>query len=357
MVSDLFLTYKGTVDNPIPRIKLVFSSESSASDTSVEEVRRKDDLYSRLLQADSAQIVELEDSDDQDRLHVPGQTNSQSDSAQELSSEDLQSSASHNEDEGETEQHQLIDRIYGHGILPQDKVTPPGTPETIRAGFMNGHATSGSKLDYTDDGADGIVHGPDVLLHSLTLAERDEAGAEGDAEGETQLKRPASIKSSSSIRKTRNKSRPRRHRREIVINLEYDSEFFALLNQALSALTELMTAEKAAFMASVKELADIVTKTSSPSKNKSDMYAWREVFSLWVEAEIFEGEREMDRGERAIQEIERRLKWFVDQVGRRKLAKKMKSKDSRRALERFVSLNQELLQLKRCVLRRQVLFL
>jgi hypothetical protein len=118
-----------------------------------------------------------------------------------------------------------------------------------------------------------------------------------------------------------------------------------------------MTAEKAAFMASVKELADIVTKTSSPSKNKSDMYAWREVFSLWVEAEIFEGEREMDRGERAIQEIERRLKWFVDQVGRRKLAKKMKSKDSRRALERFVSLNQELLQLKRCVLRRQVLFL
>lgn len=335
------------MDNPIPRIKLVFSSESSGSETSIDDSYRRDDLYSRLLQADSAQIVELEDSDEPDRLRARQPSRSQSDSAQDASSEDLQSSGSHNEDEGETEEHILIDRMYGHGILPQDKVTPPGSPETIRAGFMNGHATSYTSYRVDEDGGDGVVHGPDVLLHSLNLNDRDEAGVDADAEGESKLKRPASIKSASSLRKNRNVSRPRRHRREIVINLEYDSEFFALLNQALTALTELMTAEKTAFMASVKELAAIVTNTSSPSKNKSDMYAWREVFSLWVEAEIFEGERETDRGERAIQEIERRLKWFVDQVGRRKLAKKMKSKDSRRALERFVTLNQELLQLKR----------
>lgn len=239
--------------------------------------------------------------------------------------------------------------MYGHGLLPADKVTPPGSPETIRASYMNGHnGSTASHGDKDEEDSGAVVHGPDVLLRNLSLDDRD-AADDGDAEGEgeLQLKRPASIKSSTSLRKARHKSRPRRRRREIVINLEYDSEFFALLNQALSALTELMTAEKASFMAAVKELAAIVTKTSSPSKNKSDLYAWREVFSLWVEAEIFEGEREMDRGERGLQEIERRLKWFVDQVGRRKLTKKMKSKDSRRALERFVSLNQELLQLKR----------
>lgn len=339
--------HEGTVDNPIPRIKLVFSSESSGSDTSLDEDARQDDLYSRLVQADSAKIVELEDSDDAGRLHVSQQGQSQSDSAQDMSSEDLQSSHSQNEDDGETEEHALIDRMYGHGILPTDQVTPPGSPKTIREGILNGHTSANSETRTLEDEESAIVHGPDLLLQSLSLNDQEEVAAEGDVEGDRQLMRPASIKSASSRRKTRNRTRPRRHRREIVINLEYDSEFFALLNQALSALTELMTAEKAAFMASVKELAAIVTQTSSPSKNKSDMYAWREVFSLWVEAEIFEGEGERDRGERAIQEIERRLKWFVDQVGRRKLAKKMKSKDSRKALERFVSLNQELLQLKR----------
>lgn len=237
--------------------------------------------------------------------------------------------------------------MYGHGLLPSDKVTPPGSPATIRASYMNGHAKSQERPNTAEDDGEVVLHGPDVLLRDLSLEDQIDAAEDGDAENEQVLKRPASIKSASSLRKARQRSRPRRHRREIVINLEYDSEFFALLNQALSALTELMAAEKAAFMAAVKELASIVTNTSSPSKNKSDLYAWREVFSLWVEAEIFEGERESDRGERAIQEIERRLKWFVDQVGRRKLAKKMKSKDSRRALERFVGLNQELLQLKR----------
>lgn len=340
-------SHTGTVDHPIPRIKLVFSSESSGSDTSIEDNARQDDLYSRLLQADSAQIVELEDSDDAGRLHVPKQGQSQSDSAQDMSSEDLQSSASQNEEEEESEEHALIDRIYGYGILPQDQVTPPGSPKTIREGSLNGHASTDAATKNLEAESSAIVHGPNVLLQSLSLKDQEEAAADGDVEGGRMLMRPASIKSASSQRKTRKRSRPRRHRREIVINLEYDSEFFALLNQALSALTELMTAEKTAFMASVKDLAAIVTQTSSPSKNKSDMYAWREVFSLWVEAEIFEGEGERDRGERAIQEIERRLKWFVDQVGRRKLAKKMKSKDSRKALERFVSLNQELLQLKR----------
>jgi hypothetical protein len=242
--------------------------------------------------------------------------------------------------------------MYGNGVLPAEKVTPPGSPSTIKARYFNGNSdpAAASAFSSADEESIGVVHGPDVLLNDLNLYDQDEYAGDAEADGAPRIRKPASIKSSSSLRKARSsKGRPRRHRREIIINLEYDSEFFALLNQALSSLTELMTAEKNSFMAAVKELAAIVTKTASASssKSKSDLYAWREVFSLWVEAEIFEGEREMDRGERRIEEIERRLNWFVDQVGRRKLAKKMKSKDSRKALERFVELNQELLQLKR----------
>ncbi len=64
------------------------------------------------------------------------------------------------------------------------------------------------------------------------------------------------------------------------------------------------------------------------------MYVWREIFSLWVEAQVFESRRERDRGERDTQEIEKKLDWFVDQVAARKLANKMKHKESRTALEK-----------------------
>jgi hypothetical protein len=86
---------------------------------------------------------------------------------------------------------------------------------------------------------------------------------------------------------------------------------------------------------------------SSPSRPKSDLYVWREIFSLWVEAQIFESEREKDRGERSVEAAETKLDWFVDQVAQRKLAKKMRNKESREALEKFIKLNVQLLDMKR----------
>lgn len=311
------------------------------------------------------------------------QSRSQSESSEifdskEVSSEDQdpQSSTSHTDDDDRDKDgfssntDKLIDKMYGHGLVPASQVTPPGSPATIRPPASNGHPSYFQNSNMLpDEEGNVVVQGPQLLLRDLTLAESAEQdriaeAEEADEESDgTVLKKAPSIKSNSSRKRLHSdittanvtsgissngtRRRGRRHRREVVINLEYDSEFFAMLNSALSSLTELMNAEKASFMAAVKELAAIVKNTATPAKNKRDLYAWREVFSLWVEAEIFEGEREKDRGERVVQEIERRLNWFVDQVGRRKLAKKMKSKESRRALERFVELNQELLQLKR----------
>ena len=94
-------------------------------------------------------------------------------------------------------------------------------------------------------------------------------------------------------------------------------------------------------------LAREVSAVSSPSRPKSDLYIWREIFSLWVEAAIFESSRERDRGERSIDEVDKKLEWFVDQVARRKLAKRMRHKESRVALEKFIALNVELLDLKK----------
>lgn len=54
----------------------------------------------------------------------------------------------------------------------------------------------------------------------------------------------------------------------------------------------------------------------------SDLYAWREVFTLWIEAEIFESSAERDRGERTVEEAEKRLKAFAGELTKRGLGDK-----------------------------------
>ncbi|GAA5944047.1 uncharacterized protein JCM15063_004298 [Sporobolomyces koalae] len=149
------------------------------------------------------------------------------------------------------------------------------------------------------------------------------------------------------IKRTRRRRRPRQHRKEVYIPLNSDSEFLTLLASALNSLATLQLAQKRQFSEAVSLLAREVSKVSSPDRPKSDLYIWREIFSLWVEAAIFESDRERDRGERSVEEVEKKLDWFVEQVAKRKLAKRMRNKESRVALEKFVALNVELLDLKK----------
>ena len=145
----------------------------------------------------------------------------------------------------------------------------------------------------------------------------------------------------------RRRRRPRQHRKEVFIPLNSDSEFLTLLASALNSLATLQLAQKRQFSEAVSLLAREVSKVSSPDRPKSDLYIWREIFSLWVEAAIFESDRERDRGERSVEDVEKKLDWFVEQVAKRKLAKRMRNKESRVALEKFVALNVELLDLKK----------
>jgi hypothetical protein len=146
---------------------------------------------------------------------------------------------------------------------------------------------------------------------------------------------------------SRRRHHHRQHRKEVLIPLSTDNEFLSLLANALASLAALQVAQKLQFTQAVELLAREVSNVSSPSRPKSDLYIWREIFSLWIEAEIFESERERDRGERTTEEVEKKLDWFVDQVAKRKLAKRMKNKESRAALEKFIQLNVQLLEMKK----------
>ncbi|EJD02279.1 uncharacterized protein FOMMEDRAFT_168777 [Fomitiporia mediterranea MF3/22] len=172
--------------------------------------------------------------------------------------------------------------------------------------------------------------------------------------------------------------------RELIIPLESDMAFFELLYTALQSLSSRLLVVRSDFIGKLDALARTISRTARPQsassrgfhpssslgdaeaisaplispfsssfvpggKVKSDLYTWREIFQLYVEAEIFESVHEQDRGERSIAETERRLAFFAEQVTTRGLSdrRKLKYKESRDALESFLQLNVFLVNLKK----------
>ena len=178
--------------------------------------------------------------------------------------------------------------------------------------------------------------------------------------------------------------------RELIIPLASDMAFFQLLYTALQHLTSHLHVVRQDFISNIERLASTISRTARPQsaicrdfhpsssssdpssisspllplvspfsssfipggKSKSDLYAWREIFQLYVEAEVFESLSERDRGERDIVETERRLALFAEQVTGRGLSdtRKLKLKESRDALETFLQLNVLILNLKKVII-------
>lgn len=172
--------------------------------------------------------------------------------------------------------------------------------------------------------------------------------------------------------------------RDIVIPLASDQAFFNLLTTALTSLSAFHSAQQEQFRESVSHLCGMISSSiqpptgkgsytvlptpltstgtlpsSAPSSSlvshphgkpsKKDLYAWREIFTLWIEAEIFESSAERTRGERTVEQAETRLQGFANEVIKRGLGDRrtLRGKKSRGAWEEFLRLNVLLLDLKR----------
>lgn len=171
--------------------------------------------------------------------------------------------------------------------------------------------------------------------------------------------------------------------REFIIPLASDIAFFNLLTAALTSLSAFHAAQQLAFKAAVEKLCLMISQSIQPSSgslqvvatpltpspkpvepesdlvtariqrtaraSKKDLYAWREIFTLWIESEIFESSAERTRGERTVDQAEARLKRFADLVVKRGLGDRrtLKGKRVREAWEEFLRLNVLLLDLKR----------
>lgn len=171
--------------------------------------------------------------------------------------------------------------------------------------------------------------------------------------------------------------------REFIIPLASDIAFFNLLTAALTSLSAFHSAQQLAFKAAVEKLCLMISQSIQPSSNslqvvatpftpspqpieaepdtrvarmqrnarasKKDLYAWREIFTLWIESEIFESSAERTRGERTVEQAEARLQRFADMVVKRGLGDRrtMRGKKVREAWEEFLRLNVLLLDIKR----------
>ncbi|KAK8254416.1 SPX domain-containing protein [Phyllosticta capitalensis] len=132
--------------------------------------------------------------------------------------------------------------------------------------------------------------------------------------------------------------------RMVELPLTSDSEFFGILQTELSGLAALQSRETARLSAQVTALGAIASKATEPTASKADLAAWRRVFELYVDSQIFfstataAGERQRDAAT-----AQALLSRFSDELGRQGVARGFKRKESAAAFERFVRLNVEML--------------
>lgn len=132
----------------------------------------------------------------------------------------------------------------------------------------------------------------------------------------------------------------------IEIPLVFDGEFFNILQTDVDSLDALQQQEEKSLETDIKALGDEVSAVARPSKkfSKSDISRWREIFDLYVDAQVFFSSHELDHGSRSSAKAVQQLVWFQKQVQNRGLLDKFKVPSSRLAYARFLRLNATMLQ-------------
>jgi E3 ubiquitin-protein ligase BAH len=130
----------------------------------------------------------------------------------------------------------------------------------------------------------------------------------------------------------------------IELPLVFDGEFFAMLQNDVDRLDDLQTQERQNMTVVIEELGKEVSAVSQPSRfSRTDLARWRQIFELYLDAQVFFATHEMDHGLRSSQAALKQLQWFQGEVEQRQLAKGFRLRESRAAYARFLNLNASLL--------------
>ena len=132
----------------------------------------------------------------------------------------------------------------------------------------------------------------------------------------------------------------------VEIPLTSDCEFFHLLQSEVSSLDALQAREEVLATEEVTSLGKEIARVAAPSITvaRSDIYRWREIISLYSEADIFYSTNETDHGSKNSAAAKKQFQWFLAELEKRKLLKKFKQRESPAVLNHFLQINAELLR-------------
>ncbi|SPO26459.1 uncharacterized protein UTRI_04048 [Ustilago trichophora] len=179
-------------------------------------------------------------------------------------------------------------------------------PSEDEAEEESAHEDAGS---LSDDASSRKSIEEQIIELPATPTRRFSTIPEDGPEGET---REQKVKRQSEIRRKRGT-----RSREIVIPLTADTQFLDTLTHALQNLSNIQSHQRDNFVLETESLCSSIARASSPFASKNDLYVWREIFGLWVDMQVFESQREKDRGELSIDESEARLKRFAVELAKR----------------------------------------
>lgn len=131
----------------------------------------------------------------------------------------------------------------------------------------------------------------------------------------------------------------------IEIPLHSDAEFFQILRRELTTLDALQGQQQRQLTQEITRLGQDISSlsTSSSSKDKSDMYTWREIFHLYAESQIFFTTSERNRGARSAVAAQEHLQTFTNTLAKHRTLRRLR-KPGRSAFDTFLAINSTLLQ-------------
>jgi E3 ubiquitin-protein ligase BAH len=135
----------------------------------------------------------------------------------------------------------------------------------------------------------------------------------------------------------------------VKIPLNSDARFFGLLQTDVTQLDTLQDEERQSMNDKIKNLGTGIAGVAKPRKgvlnlSKSDLYRWREIFELYLAAQVFFSTYEVAGGLRKSEKAQKQLVWFQDEINKRQLPQKFKLESSAIAYAQFLALNATLLQ-------------
>ena len=133
---------------------------------------------------------------------------------------------------------------------------------------------------------------------------------------------------------------------KLEIPTRFDSTFFRLLKDELLGLRRLRSKEKHALARDIVVLGQEIGRLTvlSQSVIKTDIYAWREVFGVYIDCSVFFSTAEQDSYNLTSSMAHQKLQAFSTRLQELGFPQRLKKGQSRAALGRFIRINYALLQ-------------